>query len=517
MRRLEIVSVDDAVARIPTGSTVAIQGSGGGVGEPTAVIAAIARRFLADGTPRDLTLVHATGLGDRDTIGTDLLAHPGLVRKDIAGHLGMAPRMARLIHENAVEGYNLPQGVISHLYTAIGGRKPGVFTKVGLGTFVDPRIEGGRVNEIAQDTMVEVIELRGTEWLFFPAFAINVAIIRGTVADTRGNIATYQEAAILEAISIAQAARACGGIVIAQVKYLTEAGTIPAQDVRIPGVFVDCVVVDPSQKQHTLTEYDPSLSGQVRIPLDRLETGELDVRTVIARRAARELQPGMVVNLGVGIPSHVAEVATETGVIDQITFTVEQGLIGGRPAGGVIFGVAHNPEAIISEDDQFTFYDGGGLDIAFLGMAELSGNGNVNVSKVGPMLSGCGGFINITQNAPRVVFCGTFTAQGLRCSVGGGRLRIDQEGKTKKCVATLGQITFSGEQARHNGQEVLYVTERAVFRLGENGPILIEIAPGVDLQRDVLDLMDFVPEIADPLATMDASCFLEKPAEAATR
>ncbi len=507
MKQAKILSAAKAVARIEDGDTVAIQGSGGGVCEPTLILRALGERFAGQGTPRGLTLLHATGLGDQDTIGTDYLAQKGLVKRDIAGHLGMAPKMARMIYENEIEGYNLPQGVISHLYGAIAGRKPGVITKVGLHTFVDPRLEGGKVNAAAQDDLVQVVELLGEEWLFYPRVPIDVAIVRGTTADTKGNVVTDQEPAILEGISIAQAARACGGIVIAQVKHLAEAGTLDPRNVKIPGIYVDYIVVDETQKQTVLGEHNRSFSGEVKIPLDRLAAAEPGPKKVIGLRAARELFAGAVVNRGFGVPSFVAQIAAEQGLLGDITFTVEQGIVGGMPAGGIIFGVAYNPEAIIGEDYQFTFYDGGGLDLAFLGMAQIDAQGNVNVSKVGSMLSGCGGFINITQSARKVVFCGTFTTKGFRCHLEDGGLTIDQDGKIAKLVEKVDQVTFSGRYARSLGQSVLYVTERAVFELTPEGVMLTEIAPGVDLEHDVLGRMAFKPLVAPELKVMDAACF----------
>jgi acyl CoA:acetate/3-ketoacid CoA transferase len=507
MSRTRVITGREAVELIADGATVAVQGSGGCVAEPTDLLRHIGAGFVETGRPKGLTMVHATGLGDRDRLGLDLLAYPGLIKRDIAGHLGMAPKIAGLIYRDQIESYNFPQGVISHLFVAIAGRKPGVITKVGLGTFVDPRVEGGKVNASARDDLVQVLELAGEEWLFYPAFPIDVALIRGTTADERGNITMEHEAAILEGISIAQAAKASGGIVIAQVKYLARAGTLDARDVRVPGVCVDYVCVDPEQKQTTLEDYNPSFSGARRIPLERLPILPLDAKKVIGRRASQELFEGAVVNLGVGVPSTIANVAAETGMIEKITFTVEQGIVGGMPAGGVIFGVAYNPEAIIAESDQFTFYDGGGLDLAFLGMAQIDRAGNVNVSKVGPMLTGCGGFINISQNAGKVVFCGTFTTKGFECEVGGGRLKILREGKIRKLVPEVAQITFSGAYARKQQRPVLYVTERAVFELVPEGVVLREIAPGVDLEKDVLGRMDFAPLVPARPATMSEELF----------
>ncbi len=504
---MKVISPAQAAQRIPDGSFVAIQGSGGGVGEPTTLIRAIRERYLSESRPVGLTLCHATGLGDQNEIGTDLLALPGLVRRDIAGHLGMAPRMAAMIARNEIESYNFPQGVLSQMYGAVAARKPGVFTKVGLHTYIDPRLEGGRMNTITSEDLVRVLQIDGVEWLFFPSFHIDVALIRGTTADAKGNMTFDEEPVLLEAISIAQAARACGGLVIAQVKYLAKEGTLPAKDVRVPGIVVDHIVVDPLQPQTVLTPYEPAFSGAVRIPMDQLAPLELNERKVVARRAARELFPGAVVNLGFGMPDGVASVASEEGMIDQLTFTVEQGIVGGRPAGGIIFGVAYNPEAIIEEDAQFNFYDGGGIDVACLGMGQVDAQGNVNVSRLGDRLTGCGGFINISQNAKKVVFCGTLTAKGLRCTVDGGQLRVVQEGSVHKFVDRVDQITFSGRYARENGQPVLYVTERAVFELAAQGLIVREVAPGIDVERDVIAHMGFRPLVHGDVKRMDGDIF----------
>jgi len=509
MRRSKLIKAEEAAALVKDDAHVAIMGSGGGVGEPTAVIRAIRDRFHQLNAPRRLTLYHATGLGDKRAIGTDLLAIDGLVRRDVAGHLGMAPRMAAMIHDNRIESYNFPQGVISQMFRAIAARQPGVFTKVGLGTYIDPRVEGGRMNDLTRhgEQLVRVHEIDGEPWLFFPRWHVDVSIVRGTTADLLGNITSEQEAAVLEGIAMAQAAKACRGIVIAQVKYLAESGSLDPRQVRIPGTCVDYIVVDPQQQQTCVSEYDPALCGQSRVPLHQVAQLPLNARKVVARRAARELSPDAVINVGVGMPDGVASVAAEEGMLDKVTFTVEQGVIGGQPADGVIFGVAYNPQAIIQQTDQFNFYDGGNLDAAFLGMAEVDARGNVNVSKIGPMLTGCGGFINISQNARHVVFCGTFTARDFDCEVGGGRLHITREGRVRKFVRQVEQVTFSGSVARRSRQSVLYVTERAVFELGDDGVILREVAPGVDLQADVLDRMDFAPIVPGEVRPMDPGIF----------
>ncbi|MDR3588662.1 MAG: CoA-transferase [Negativicutes bacterium] len=505
--RDKVISAEQAACLVKSGDVLAMLGSGGGVIEPTCLIRTLGERFAKEGLPRDLTIFHASGLGDKQEIGTDYLAQEGLVKRDIAGHWGMAPKMARLAQAEKVEAYNFPQGVMSQLYVAIAAGKPGVITKTGLGTFVDPRLEGGKMNKSATEDIVRVLEIDGEEWLFFPRFKIDVCFIRGTTADLDGNITMEQEAAILEGISIAQATKNSGGIVIAQVKYLAQRKTLKAQDVRIPGIYVDHIVVDPDQKQTCLEEYNPALCGAVSLPLERIPPLPLDERKVIARRAAKELFGGAVVNLGVGMPSGVAAVAAEDGSIGEITFTVEQGLIGGMPAGGVVFGVAYNPVAIIDESMQFNFYDGGGLDVAFLGMAQVDGVGNVNTSKTGALLTGCGGFINISQNAKKVVFCGTFTVKGLEVEVGGGRLKIVREGQITKFRRQVDQITYSGEYAAKVGQKVLYVTDRAVFELSPAGLVLTEIAPGIDLEKDVLAYMAVRPVISPALRLMDEDIF----------
>lgn len=506
--RNKVVTAKEAIQLIQDGDWLAIQGSGGGVGEPGLLIKTLGERFQREGRPKNLTLCHSTGLGNQKDSGTDHLVLPGLVKCDIAGHLGMAPKMGQMILRNELEAYNFPQGVLSRMYSAVAAKKPGVITKVGLHTYVDPRLDGGKMNDITTEDLVKILDIEGEEWLFFPRFHFDVAFVKGTTADTKGNITSEQEGAFLENLSIAQAARNSGGIVIAQVKYLAQAGTLNPQHVKIPGIYVDYIVVDEQQTQTCLDVYNPGYCGHVKVPQEHFKPLPLDAKKVIARRAAQEIEEGAVVNLGFGIPSNIVPVAVEEGRIDEFTLTVEQGAIGGMPVGGVIFGVANNPEAIIPMDAQFHFYDGGGLDVAFLGMAQIDAAGNVNSSKVGKnMLAGCGGFIDITQNAKKVVFCGTFTAKGFRCDVGDGRLTITQEGAVQKFVEQVNQITFSGQYARELRQPVLYVTERAVFELTETGVKLIEIAPGIDLERDLLAQMEFRPILPEHLTVMDASLF----------
>lgn len=503
----KIVTAKEALGHIKDGDTVAILGSGGGVCEPTFLLQQLGEQYCVQQSPKNLTLLHANGIGDKDTYGTDALAYEGMIRRDIAGHWAMAPKMGRLALEEKIEAYNLPQGVLSQMYQTTAAHKPGVITKTGLHTFLDPRIEGGKMNQCTTEELVQVIELAGEEWLFYPNIPVDVALIRGTTADEKGNITYEEEAALLDGISLAQAAKNSGGIVIAQVKYLAQAGTLNPKDVRIPGIYVDYIVVDPDQQQTCERVYDPMLSGAVNGLIEQLEPLTLNARKVVARRAAKELQPGMIINLGVGMPSGVAAVAAEDGYLDQLHFTVEQGIIGGMPMGGIIFGVSYCPEVMIDQTLQFNFYDGGGLDIACLGMAQFDKEGNVNSSKTGNLLSGCGGAVNISQNAKKVVFCGTFTAKGFKARIGAGQLAVTEEGVIRKVVEQVDQITFSGKYAIQTRQPVLYVTERAVFQLTEKGVELIEIAPGVELQKDVLDQMDFMPLLSPELKLMDVEFF----------
>jgi acyl CoA:acetate/3-ketoacid CoA transferase len=505
------LSAAEAVAMIRPGDTVAIGGSGGGLVEPDLLISTLGKRFVETGEPRDLTLVHTTGIGDRAGGGMDHLSHPGLARRVVAGNWGMAPAMSQAVIDNQFEAYNFPQGVMSQLFREIAGGRPGLLTHVGLGTFCDPRIEGGRLNEVTTEELVQVVELGGREWLFYPRFDIDVCFIRGTIADENGNISLEQEAANLEMLSIAQATRNSGGLVIAQVKHVAKGGSLPPRSVEVPGICVDVVVVHKEQRQTVTHDFNPAFSGQMKQALSHLEPFPLDQRKVVARRALAEIRDGDVVNLGVGIADGVASVAAEEGWSDLFTLTVEQGLVGGVPARGVIFGVATNPAAVMDQPYQFDFYDGGGLDITFLGFAQIDRRGNVNVSKFSKRVVGTGGFVNISQNARTVVFCGTFNAGGLEAVPGDGRLDLRSEGRHGKFVDEVEQITFSAEQAQLRGQRILYVTERAVFTLGEHGLLLIEIAPGVDLQRDVLDQLPGPVEVAPDLRTMDASLFTDQP------
>lgn len=505
---MRVLTADEAAAIVPDGATIAMLGQGGAQVEPRAVYRALGERYAATGSPARLTLIHSGGIGNHDAEGLSRFAQPGMTKRVMGGHWAWSPQMQKLALDGEIEAYNMPQGVVCQQYREIAAGRPGLITRIGLGTFIDPRLEGARLNERTTEDLIEVVTLGGVEYLHYKPWRIDVGIIRATTADMDGNLVFTDEVAFLEARAIAAAAHNCGGLVIAQVKQLAERGSLDPQLVQVPGILVDVVVVDPGQKQTSQGD-DDALSGRIRRPAAAFVAMPLDQRKVIARRAAMELRAGLVINLGVGIPAGVASVAHEEGLAG-FTSTIEQGLVGGVPSHGDLFGSAANPQAFVPAPDQFDFYAGGGLDLACLGMAQLDAHGNVNVSRFGPMIAGCGGFVDISQSAREVVFCGTFTAGGLRTAVGDGRLEICQEGRVGKLVEQVEQITFSGAQAIATGQKVTYVTERAVFRLDAEGLVLTEVAPGIDLQRQVLDLMDFAPRIADDLRVMDERIFRDQ-------
>ncbi|WP_461208541.1 acyl CoA:acetate/3-ketoacid CoA transferase [Desulfocurvus sp. DL9XJH121] len=480
---------------------------------PESLCAALEERFLETGTPAGLTLLFSAGQGDGKDAALNHLGHEKLLKRVIGGHWNLSPKLGQLSSDNKIEAYNLPQGAIAQLYREIASGRPGLITHVGLKTFVDPRLDGGKINDVTTEDVVELIEIAGQEKLFYKSMPINVCFLRGTTADEKGNISMEKEGLYLGAAVIAQATKNSGGKVVVQVERKVKGGSIDPRLVKIPGIYVDAVVVVPPAENmfEANPELAPAYCGDVRLPADSLPPIPLDARKVIARRAAMELTPGAVVNLGIGIPEMVSAVAGEEGIGDQMTLTVEAGPVGGFPANGLAFGLSMNPEVILDQATQFDFYDGGGLDLAYLGLAECDPEGNINVSKLGKRVTGCGGFINITQNAKRLFYCGTFTAKGLKLEVGGGKLTITQEGQSKKFVEKVGHVTFSGKYAAEIGQPVLYITERAVFELRADGLHLTEVAPGVDIQKDVLDQMDFIPKMDVPPKLMDARIFTDQP------
>ncbi len=506
---VKIITAREAVDLIDSDAVVATGGFVG-LGVPEEIEMVLEEKFLAEQMPRNLTLVYAAGQGDGKDKGLNHFAHSGLVKRVIGGHWGLAPKLGNLAIANEIEAYNLPQGVISHMFRDIAAKKPGTITHIGLKTFIDPRLEGGKINPRTTEDIVELVEFDGAEYLRYRHFSPDIALLRGSYADESGNISFEDEAVTLESLSIAQATRNSGGKVIVQVKEIVQNGSLDPRFVKIPGIYVDAVVVASSLKYHMQSfgvDYNASFSGSKRAVLNGASEEALSERKIIGRRAAMALRPNVAVNLGIGVPEVIAVVANEEGIGSDMVLTVEAGPIGGVPANGLSFGASANPYVVLDQPYQFDFYDGGGLDLAFLGLAQCDRKGNINVSKFGPKVAGCGGFINITQTSKQVIYCGSFTARGLKVEAADGQLRIVEEGSVKKFIDQVEQITFSGDYANDIAQDVMYITERAVFKLTREGLELIEIAPGIDLEKDILQQMEFQPLISADLKLMDARIF----------
>jgi len=504
---MEKITADDAARLVQDGDAILISGSGGGHSVPETLLAAVERRFLDEGAPRGITSVSVVGVGDRAALGASHLAHEGLLKRAITSALVDSPGLVRLAAEDKIEAYTLPQGVLSQLMRDMAAGRPGLLTKTGLHTFVDPRQQGARQSPRTPPDFVEVVNLAAEEWLFFKPVPVDVAFLRGTTADEDGNVTMEEEAVLGEMLAMAQATRRAGGIVVVQVKRMARRNTLPAKEVRIPGILVDFVVVDPEQRQTYATHYDPSYSGELRIPVDDIKPLPFGPRKAIVRRAAMELFPGAICNLGAGVMTGLSTIAAEEGLLDDVYLTNEQGIIGGAPITGRDSGGGQNFAAMIEQPAQFDFYDGGGLDLAFLSFAEVDPPGNVNVSRFGDKIIGVGGFINISQNAKCVVFGGTLTAGDLDIGWEDGVTVIRREGRHKKFVPRLEQICYSADIGRAKGQLALFVTERAVFRVGADGLELMEIAPGLDAERDVIAKMGFRPRVARELRVMDPRIF----------
>ncbi|WP_432463665.1 acyl CoA:acetate/3-ketoacid CoA transferase [Agarivorans sp. QJM3NY_33] len=509
--KANVLSAQQAASLIKDGDKVILGGFIGAV-VPEAIEQALGERFLATGHPNQLELYFAAGQGDGVDKATNHLSYQGMVSMAYGGHWGLIPRLQQLANNNQLQGYNFPQGVIAQLLRDSAAGKPGTLSHVGLGTFVDPRLGGGKINACTQGERVSVIDIDGSEYLFYKRIEANVALLRGTTADENGNITMEDECLVLENLAAAQLVTNMGGRVIVQVKQMVKAGELDPQQVRIPGIFVDAVVIaDADLHMQTFAEaMNPAYCGRGMMEHHPARPRPLDIKKIVARRAAMELKQGAVINYGIGVPEVIAEVTDEEGITEQMIATIEPGAIGGTPAGGLSFGASAYPEAIITQDQMFDFYDGGGLDQAFLGLAECDQKGDLNVSKFGSKIAGCGGFINITQNAKQVLFCGTFTAGKSRIETGNGKLTIIQDGPIRKFIKQVQQITFASDIARKNNKPVLYITERAVFRLAAESLELIEIAPGVDLEKDILSQMDFKPQISANLKLMDARIFYEQ-------
>ncbi|WP_230399327.1 acyl CoA:acetate/3-ketoacid CoA transferase [Novisyntrophococcus fermenticellae] len=512
MKKPKFLSADEAAAMIQDNATIATIGMTL-VSASETILKAVENRFLETGSPNTLTLVHSCGQSDRER-GIQHFSHEKMLHCIIGGHWGLQPKMMDLISSNKILAYCIPQGQFSQLYRSMAGGEPGKITKVGLGTFVDPRRGGGKMNEITQSApdISDIVTIDGEEYMRYRPIPLDYCIIRGTYVDELGNLTTDEEAMQLEVLSAVLACKKFGGKVIAQAKYKVQAGQLHCKKVIVPGVFIDAVVMCTNpEEDHRQTHsfaFNPAYCGDIKVPADASDALPLTLRKAIGRRALMELHMDDILNVGTGIPNDVVgPIITEERISEDVTITVECGIYGGIPMGGVDFGIAKNNFALVRHDDQFDYYNGAGVDITFMGAGEIDFEGNVNATKLGPLPTGAGGFIDITTNARHVVFCSSFTGKGLKCSFAGGKLYIDQEGSLTKFVNQLQQVSYNGLIAREKQQKMHYVTERAVFELTHSGLMLTEIAPGIDLQTQILDLMEFSPIISPNLKTMNERIF----------
>ena len=513
MMNKKLYTAEEAVKCVEDGSVIVASGFIVAMSAEE-LFTALSERFQQTGSPKDITVIHGSGVSefaDGLDCGINNFGIDGMLKRTISGYYGNADRIIRLIRENKIESYNFPIGVVAHLLREFSRGQDGLFTKVGLKTFVDPRLSGAGMNEVSKEEYVKLLNIEGKEYLYYTCQKPDVCFIRATTADEFGNLSFEDEAVLSLSQVAAMATHQNGGTVIVQVKNYVSAGSIDAQQVHIPGIYVDRIVVAKNpienHRQVSGTYFDPVFAGHYRKKDLTAITLPLDERKIVGRRASMELVPGAVVNLGIGMPETVSAVAAEEGFADQIVMTVEAGGIGGIPAGGRNFGACYNNWSLVSEEKMFDFYDGGGLDVCFLGCAEISRSGDVNASKLGGSMKGCGGFINISQMSKNIVFCFTFTSGGLKTLTGDGKLQIVNEGRNKKFLNNIEQVTFSSEYAVDSGQNVLFVTERCVFKLTKHGLELIEIAPGIDIERDILANMDYKPYISPHLKTMDERIF----------
>jgi propionate CoA-transferase len=503
-----IMTAAEAARLIPDGATVAVCGCLSML-EPDAALQGIEARFLAEGHPRELTVIHPVMVGSRKGSGINRFAHDGLMRRVIGGSFSIFPdyEITGMIKQDRVEAFNLPIGTILHWLRESGAGRPGLFTGVGLRTYVDPRVEGGRANGAATGALAEVVRMAGRDWLFYPSLTVDAAVIRGTSADPQGNISVEHEPATLGIYALAVAAKHSGGKVIAQVKRRVEAGSVHPRLTVVPGRLVDAIVVEPAQPQMVVGER-PEIAGEARVLLDP-EPVPLTIASAIARRAMREIRDGQLVNLGYGIPAMIPALGFAQKLHERVAFSIEHGPVGGLPDGMATFGPSANPDILMDSTVVFDLYDGGLLDATLLGLAQADREGNINVSKFAHMAPGSGGFCNICHQTKKIVFCGTFTTGGLHEELVDGRVVIRKEGRVKKFVSRVEQITLSGGAALEKGQEVVYITERAVFRLTREGLTLLEVAPGIDPARDILPQMEFPIAIPPGVATMDREFFRE--------